>query len=133
MVITPANHEPLLRPDDLSADAEALAAQAFGDSGGVQGAMPDIGYVAPEGSPCRFPVCLRVVADLAASRRLVDTCAVAPGRVVINTVERVSHHEVGRNAGEQAGNRVGVRTVAAGYSVRACAPDISERSDDLLR
>jgi len=71
VIITAPEYESLLCPYDLSAYIKALPTQAFGNSGGMQSAVPDIGYIAAEERPCRLPIGLCVIADFCPSYRFV--------------------------------------------------------------
>src|SRR4029077_4537481 len=71
MVIAAADHQPLLGPDDLRPDGEALAGKALCHRGGVQGTVPHVGDGAGKARPCGGPIGALVVAHLADPRGLV--------------------------------------------------------------
>src|SRR5450759_3316770 len=119
VVIAAAHYKSLLRPNNLRADAETLAYEALGDSRGVQGAVPNVGNVAGEQSPCGSPVCLVVVTDLSASCRPVHPQAMTPSRIVIDPIGRIGDHEFGCWVAQQRGDSRRVRTVPTGNPVRA--------------
>jgi len=65
VIIAAADHPPLLGPDDLGANFEALAREAFGHGRGMKGAVPDVGDIARERRPGGFTIRPLVVAHLA--------------------------------------------------------------------
>jgi hypothetical protein len=64
VIVTAAEHEVLLGPNDLRTDDERRRSQARLDDPGVETAMPDIGDVAREQGPGLTPIRAIVVFDL---------------------------------------------------------------------
>src|SRR5450759_3830988 len=95
MVVAAAEHQPLLGPNDLRTDGEAIVRKTVRNRRGVQGAVPDVGDVAREQGPSGSPVCLVVITDFAPSSGMVDAQAMTPSRIVVDPVGRVGDHESG--------------------------------------
>jgi len=113
VVITAAQDQPLLGPDDLRPDGEASDFKTFGDRGCMQRAMLDIGDVAGEERPRLAPVGAIIVQHLARALGLGRACLVAPARIILHTVGWIGHHQQRFDRAEQSLNIRGNRTVAA--------------------
>ena len=129
VVVAAAEHQPLLRPDDLGADGEAGSLEALGDGRGVQCAVPDVGDVAGEERPGFPPVGAVVVQHLAGAAGGGGAGLVAPGGVVVDAVRRVADHQVRLHAGQQARDVVRHRGVAAEQPVVPEYPEIAGAAD----
>src|SRR5690242_10746241 len=102
VIIAAADHQSLLRPDDLGADGKVLTDQTFGNRPGMQRGVPDIRDVAGEERPGGGPVRALVVRYFANTRGLVDAALMSPVRVIVHAIGRVGDHEL-RLVGERAG------------------------------
>src|SRR5262245_47024224 len=131
VVISTADHQTLLGPNNLRSNAEAVARQTFGHRGRMQSSMPDIGNVAGEEAPGGVPVCLLVVAHLAAPLGFVDPSAMTPGGVVANAVGRVGDHQVGRHSCEQSSDSGRICAVTASNAVRSRRPYLPDSRNRL--
>ena len=93
VIVTAAEDQPVLGPDDLRPDGEARVRQAVGHGRGMQRAMPDIGDITREQRPCLAPVGPVVVQHLAGAFGLRGPGLVAPGGIVFDAVGRVGDHQ----------------------------------------
>src|SRR5262245_16038491 len=100
MIVALTHDQPLLRPYDLRTDGESTLCQTVSNDGRTECPMPDISNLAGEEVPSWGPVRNLVVADLAFSRRVVDTSAVTPFRVVFDTIGWVRDHQLRHRAGK---------------------------------
>src|SRR5689334_21250208 len=82
VVIATAEDQPVLRPDDLRANAEARCGEALGNCPGVECAVPHVGNLAGEQRPCLSPVGAIVVEHVAGSGGRAKAGIVAPLGVV---------------------------------------------------
>src|SRR5262249_14018207 len=95
VIITAAQREMLLRPDDLSAQLEPAGRQPRGDEIAVHRAVPDIGGISRKQRIGLLPVRAIVVQHLAL-RELAGTAgAGSAGPIVSDPVGRIGDHQVG--------------------------------------
>ena len=125
VIISPAENEPVLGPDDLRPDGKTGGGQAFGDGRGMQRAMPDIGHIAGKQRPGRAPVGTIVVQHLAGPFGLGRARLVAPGWVIFHAIGRIGHHQERLHIAQQPSDHIGGCAVAADQTVRSQLPDVT--------
>ena len=133
MVVAAAQHQPLLRPDDLAADREAGGLEALGDRRRMQCAVPDVGDVAGEQRPGLAPVGAVVVQHLSGALGAGGTGLVAPARVVLHPVGRIADHQQRGHPAEHPLDVGRHRGVAAEQPMRSEQPEIARPADRVDR
>ena len=133
VVITAAQGEMLLDPNDLRAQLEAATSQPGSEDVAVQRPEPHIGRVSGKQGVGFPPVGAIVVEHLALSEpATTEMAARSPARVVGDPVRRIGDHQMRLGSCQQGGDIGGAGAVAAANSVLAQQPDVAGPSDRLI-
>ena len=133
MVVTTAQREVLLAPDDLRARPQPAAGQTGGDHLTAQRAGPHVSDIARKQRIGFAPIGAIIVEHRSprqpASAKLA---ACPPRRIVFDPVRRIGDHQEQLGSGHHWRHRHRVGAVAAANPVVSQQPDVTRSSDRLL-
>src|SRR5258707_13774374 len=101
VVVTAAEHEPWLGPDDLGADVEVAAGKTGCDFARMQRTVPNVRHRARKEGSGRATVRTVIVGDAFGPGAVVNAGALSPRRIVGNAIRRVGDHQLGPEVGQE--------------------------------
>ena len=127
VVISPAENEVLLCPDDEGDQRKSAGFQMLGKQMSRGGRMPHIGYISGEEFPGVRPVGAVIIEDFAFGK---PACGfihfLPPFGIVIDPIGRVGHHQNGDVVVQEFANVCGVGAVPAHEAMGAEQVNITE-------
>src|SRR3954454_7733352 len=93
MIVAAAHRKMLFGPDDLGADLKPSHSERGSYLGCIDAGMPNIGDIAGKQHVGDRPVHTVVVEDGAGLALFSEPGLLAPGRIVVDAIGRISHHQ----------------------------------------